>query len=330
MTADPNLFTLGLNADGTSATSLDFLNGVYAAGGQITNSLTSAPGVTYTGSVSGTGGANRTAVDAAGDVLTFANNIPRITKLGLLVELASANIFPRSESHTSWFTSGASFTGTTLSPDNVTTAFGVALSAGGTSHYAGSPVITFASSTQYTLSYFVKAGSGTQFIQICLGSSPLFPGNYYANFDIINGLVTATSAGVTATITPAANGFYRITATATVQTGSGVNTYLFYVPSGTSGFQATYSAAGTEVFYVWGAQAETTAAVTSLIPTTSATVTRSNDGLSITFTGTPKKAVVSYGTSSTSTINSPTSPLNLGASSGGAWVGSYVTKVVIQ
>ena len=53
---------------------------------------TAIPGWSYTGSVSGTGATVRTAVDAQGVVHSFANGVPRITNLGLLVEQAATNM----------------------------------------------------------------------------------------------------------------------------------------------------------------------------------------------------------------------------------------------
>jgi hypothetical protein len=102
----------------------------------------------------------------------------------------------------------------------------------------------------------------------------------FAVFDVLNGAVGDASSGITRSITPVGNGWYRCTATflvgsatATQQVGIGLSdTNTVSNPPATAGIDA----------YIWGIQLETGAFATSYIPTIASTVTRSADVATIT------------------------------------------------
>lgn len=71
----------------------DFVNGVYSLGPTRTGSFLALPGASYSGSVSGTGATVRTALMSSGAIVNFANGVPRITDLGILIEEARTNSF---------------------------------------------------------------------------------------------------------------------------------------------------------------------------------------------------------------------------------------------
>ena len=83
-------------------------------------------------------------------------------------------------------------------------------------------------------------------------------------FDLDSGVVGTTGAGISASIIPAGNGWYRCVATAT-SSGSG-NIAIEAAPSDNV---RTFSGDGTSGIYLWGAQLEQSTTVGEYIPTTS-------------------------------------------------------------
>jgi hypothetical protein len=113
-----------------------------------------------------------------------------------------------------------------------------------------------------TLSCFVKAGTASSF------RINTFDGivDKDANFNIATGVITSTSAGVTATITNYGNGWYRVTHNYT-SAGTTYSCQFFFDNVGT--------------YQVWGFQFEDLAAYpTSYIPSLGASVTRLADAAS--------------------------------------------------
>ena len=101
-------------------------------------------------------------------------------------------------------------------------------------------------------------------------------------FNLSNGTIATLSAGVTATIEDAGNGWYRCSATVT--TSSYGNAVIGL--SQTDGVY-TFAGNGTDGIYIYGWQSEANASYpTSLIPTYGTTVTRLADDMDTTF-GTP-------------------------------------------
>lgn len=130
--------------------------------------------------------------------------------------------------------------------------------------------ITVGLNKTYTQSIYVKAGENSVFqmqmptVNFGSGSDRL------VEFD----LITLTMTGTGGTMTHVGNGWYRCTITATASTGSGSSSIQHYVRDNTT-------ANGTDGLYIWGAQFEEAFFASSYIPTTSATVTRAADEMSI-------------------------------------------------
>jgi hypothetical protein len=83
----------------------------------------------------------------------------------------------------------------------------------------------------------------------------------HANFDLQAGTVTGGTY-TAATITAAANGFYRITITSTLAAASG-GSFLWLMDSGTAPRGGNYTGNGTSGTYIWGAQLETGSTATA-------------------------------------------------------------------
>ena len=153
---------------------------------------------------------------------------------------------------------------TTVAPDGTTTADTLTAVAGVGAHQI-SQGITHAAST-YTFSVYVKAGTAS-WISLTWGNAPIAEGAY---FNLGTGVVgTVNGAGMSSTIAPALNGFYRCTFTGT----AGANFVAINIQTADNQ-AATWNAAGTETVIVWGAQDELGSFASSYIPTTTVAVTK--------------------------------------------------------
>jgi hypothetical protein len=175
------------------------------------------------------------------------------------------NLFTFSQNFTNaiWLQAGASATGTTTDPLGGSTANTITASAGSATHDV-SQSYTATQNFARTVSVFAKSGTNN-FLQICfLGEAPFF-----ANFDLNAGTL-GTSAGVTATITPSNNGFYRCSVTYTSISATSV--IFEIVQSASAARRTAWTAAGTETIILWGAQVEFGSTANTYIPTTTTAV----------------------------------------------------------
>jgi len=115
------------------------------------------------------------------------------------------------------------------------------------------------SSPTFTTSIYVKYVN-RQFIQVLYGSGV----NQYANFDILNGLVTGGSY-TGASISNEGNGWFRISITSTGVVSS-VITYIWAIDSGTALYAASCNGIGS--YYIWGGQIVNGPSPLAYLPTT--------------------------------------------------------------
>ena len=112
----------------------------------------------------------------------------------------------------------------------------------------------------YTCSIYAKAAERTQAaIRLDIGTLEL------TIFNLSAGTVISTTSGITSSITPVGDGWYRLTATL-VSAASVINSIFQTATGGTN----VYTGDGTSGIFLWGAQLEQSAAVGEYIPTTSA------------------------------------------------------------
>jgi len=205
---------------------------------------------------------------------------------GLLVEAAGTNLIGYSEAfdNAAWSNSGLDTVSanSTIAPSGTATADTIKTTATNTIHdIYNTTGISFTSGVSYTHSVYLKKNTN-DFAQLSLGSAA-FGSNAWANFDLVNGVLGSVGSSATAAITSVGNGWYRcaITAAATSTASS------FYVVdianSTTMARQATWSAAGTESLYIWGAQLEAGDQATSYIPNLSTGTTTRNADTSLAF-----------------------------------------------
>ena len=232
------------------------VNGSFNSVGVKTLVVNSLSGTNVFGIQSASGGAVLSITNVS--VIEYIeNDVPRLdysdgSCASLLLEGQSTNILPYSEdfANSAWSKSNVTLTSNnTISPDGTQNASKL-VSTGADGNLQDS--ISVASGTTYTFSVYLKTISGTLDIAISLGS-PGFPqnegdGGRYKNITVTNEWKR-----------------YTITSTADASASTGV---------GVGGFN-TFSTG--EQVYVWGAQLEAKNYVSSYIPTSGSTVTRTAD-----------------------------------------------------
>lgn len=189
---------------------------------------------------------------------------------GLLIEESRVNLALQSNTFTTtWAISNVSLTATSAtSPDGTNN--GWLLTNGGTAYGSLYQTITASNATAYTYSVFAKAGTQNSFTLEARGAT----GNVYDYAFTLSGAGTATVNGSavgspTGGIQQLANGWYRCWITKTT-----TNTTPLYIIGFGQGSTATN-------IYIFGAQMEAGSFATSYIPTTSASVTRAADVVTI-------------------------------------------------
>ena len=241
-------------------------------------------------------GNTATVVNSSGNVVLINANLPRfnynpltLACNGLLVEESRINTFQYSEdfSNAFWIKTGmlAFGSGSTvdaiISPDGTQNADLLTEDTSAGSHVISTNLLfNFVSGTTYTQSYFVKSNGRskfqTQFRSNWFGTSVI-------NFDLIAKTATifaGSTASTSGTITEFSNGWFRIThtATATATGSSASDTFLYFADATGS---TSYTGDGTSGAYVWGAQLEVGAFVTSYIPNLSNSTTTRNPDVAV-------------------------------------------------
>jgi hypothetical protein len=161
-----------------------------------------------------------------------------------------------------------------VAPDGLITADTITDSVDGSAaaHSATTPTQSFTSGVTYTVSVYAKAGTlgGTAFVF----PASAFTSNLTARFNLTTGTVALADAGITASIIPLPNGWYRCVATATA-TATASSTIQIRTATTTGSF---YQGNGTGTIYLWGAQLETGSSATAYIPTRSVFTSRASSG----------------------------------------------------
>jgi hypothetical protein len=266
-----------------------------------------------TGDFTVTRATTATRVNASGLIESVASGIPRLDYFAsggtvgcpaLLVEPSGSNLAFNSQTWdatNNWqLTDGsgrvtvATATSGTLAPDGLSTANAISPTSGNIQHYLYSNAtgtINYVSGTIYTLSAFFKKGSGDsgRYVQIAAKGGSAFVGNPYANFDLELGATLTVSGSVAdsnriSRIQNYGNGWYRcsLTATCSVTVASTVGVIAVLLTADTNArIGAAFAGNTSDYIFGWGAQVETGSVATSYIPTTTASVTRNADVISV-------------------------------------------------
>lgn len=205
--------------------------------------------------------------------------------LGLLVEEQRTNLLLRSEEFgvsPTWAPTDASITSDTqVAPNGLQTADTYTEAATGTPGIFQTAT-GLTSSAVYTSSIYLKRGS-TDWYRLLFVDNTSFSNGARAWVNLGTGAFgtvenIGTGTGVTSTITPLANGWYRVSLSTAM---GGSNTTIRFQINSASANSSASRVLGSAA-YLWGAQLEAGAFHTSYIPTTTAAATRSADVCSIT------------------------------------------------
>ena len=220
-----------------------------------------------------------TFVDSSGLIATAAINVARNTYNPanltaapfLLLEAAAANLVTYSEQfdNAAWTKSNATVTSNATTAPNGSLAADKLVEDTANNTHLIQQTPTFTSGTVYSQSVYVKAGERS-FVQLRTSSGSTFS----ASFDLTLGVASQQTAGTTASIVAAGNGWYRCSIVFTAGATGASACRIALLEDATT---QSYTGNGTSGLFIWGAQLETGAFPTSYIPTTIAEVTRAED-----------------------------------------------------
>jgi hypothetical protein len=228
--------------------------------------------------------------------LTSVGDIPQSydianSRYGILIEPAATNLQVESQTFdaASWTKQRGSISANTqVAPDGTTTADTFTEDSTVTNTHQLFDNTTLLSGVTTTLSIYVKAGT-RQYFRLTYGG--IANHTVASIYDLSDGSLGETYLGATSgtlidrTITALANGWYRCTLTASINSANpwvGLSAAVAKTGNtfSTSG-NNTWSGNGTGTIHLWGIQAEASATATSYIPTVAATVTRAVDDITV-------------------------------------------------
>lgn len=294
----PGLFVGSVNGDGSNNGSDGVYN--YFWGAQLEQrsaasaytSVSANPVSNYI-PVLKTAGANQPRFDV--DPITLESK-------GLLIEEQRTNLLSWIN-HSNWVAASSINinTNVAVAPDGTVTAAKLVAPAASAQHYTYHSYAS-ASVQPYTYSAYAKAG---EYTYINLDMSDNVSGDASAIFNLANGTVTSSSFGTNWTngstsIVPVGNGWYRcsVTATRAITGSSFLYSYLYIINNSVT---STFTGNGWNGVYVWGVQLEAGAFASSYIPTTTSSVTRAVESISLSSPNfswfNPKEGTLYYETS---------------------------------
>lgn len=228
-----------------------------------------------------------TYVDANGYIVPASNNQARfdydpvtLACKGLLIEESRTNLQLNSEDISGWAVSNCSITSNqTAAPNGNVTADLITENSASAEHFAYGSEINI-SSIPYSQTFFLKSNGRNAQVRVAGGNTFAY---IIVNVNLAAGTVgnpaVYLASNAAATISPSANGFYRVTVTGTFDVSV---TRVYPVVYTTNGSSTNYQGDGVSGVYVWGQQFEAGSFATSYIPTTTTSLTRNADVATIT------------------------------------------------
>jgi hypothetical protein len=226
---------------------------------------------------------------AAADVARFDHNPTTFESLGLLIEEQRTNTTNYSEQFDNnwWVEARSTITANVIvSPDGTVDADKlIEDTTASNTHYIRSTAYSTVSGTSYTWSIFLKAGERTKArvaLQLFLSGSAYPTTNPRVDVDLVTGTLSNAFGTIGTSITNAGNGWYRVAVSATANANAADQLAGVFLLDGAG--EQTYTGDGYSGIFIWGAQLEAGAFVTSYIQTVASQVTRAAEAASMTGT----------------------------------------------
>jgi hypothetical protein len=254
---------------------LDFVaNRALYAGADVGN-VTQATGYSFTRASDGY------YQNADGTLTLFGSGALRRGDRGVLIEGSRTNLVLQSQTfNTTWglLENATVSADATAAPDGTTTADKLIEGSGAISFGSRlTQTISFVSGTAYTFSLFVKQ-SERNWCRLTLPSAA-FTSSVNVFFNAATGALGGVALGATAAVQTLANGWYRVSLTATA---TGTASAALDIRIAEADNDVAYTGDGTSGLFIWGAQLEAASFPSSYIPTVAAAATRASDVLSYT------------------------------------------------
>jgi hypothetical protein len=209
------------------------------------------------------------------DLPRFDYDPSTLAPKGLLIEETRQNLFLYSDQFNDayWSKGNTNITpNAVVSPDNTTNADAMITTSTTGVFYVLRSVTTTAAAHTFTIYAKPSEPNGYNFLFLFNGT--IGQGRVFNVSNGTKGGTAGNSAPTSDSITPVGNGFYRCSITVTCTAAA--NSFRAYVMS-TDAATASFTADGVSGLYLYGAQLELGAFATSYIPTTSTSLTRNAD-----------------------------------------------------
>lgn len=194
---------------------------------------------------------------------------------GFLIEAAGTNLILQSQTldNASWTKTRATISANAVNaPDGTMTADKIIDSVDASTTHQVQQSFSATSGQPYTGSCFFKAAE-LGFAQIALSGSA-YSTPQRASINLATGVSAVLQGAPTVSVTTLANGWYRISVTASATSTTSATLFVYLADASNS---VSFTGTGTNGLYAWGVQAEAGSTATSYIPTTTVAVTRGAD-----------------------------------------------------
>ena len=228
------------------------------------------------------------AENLAGVLQSFGSNVLRRTDKGVLIEPSSTNLLLQSQTlGTTWTVSNGSVSSdVTTAPDGTTTADVFVENSAAASPHGINQTITAASNVNYVFSmYFKLRDTARPWVRMYVDDNA---GTNFINayFNVQTGVVgtvgnNGTATGAAGRIQALANGWYRCVLAGKCSTVNTSSVRVLVRTTNADNVQTT-NGDGVSGMFMWGAQLEADIVESSYIVTTTGTVTRAADAITIT------------------------------------------------